>query len=214
MGNSTTPAVDPTDWTALIEQAFFERLARIPAPADVEQQVRLRLAVLDEQLRHLVRTPMDAANIRFTMLAVAAFDVLEPLHGDAAAKLVDDCLNSPFREHILAGTATVLDEAADPFAAMVAASKEREATYFGPSFTFERPIDDWNTYVLDVVRCLFHEGLLAAGRTQLQAVLCRFDLNWADAIDPERHHFRFVRPVTYASGDNCRMCFLRQENLG
>jgi hypothetical protein len=44
--------------------------------------------------------------------------------------------------------------------------------------------------------------------------MCRFDLNWVDAIDPDRHHVRFVRPVTYAAGDTCRMCFLRQESGG
>lgn len=180
----------------------------------MEQQVRKRLAELDDQLRHLVHNPMDAANIRFTMLAVAAFDVLEPARGPVdATAVVDDCLNSPFRDVVLAGTASLLDHADDPFAALVAAGKEREATYFGPSFTFERPVDDKLTYVVDIVRCLFHEGLVAAGRPQLQAVLCRFDLNWADAIDPDRHHVRFVRPVTYATGESCRMCFLRQENL-
>ncbi|WP_433559422.1 hypothetical protein ACQPWY_14860 [Pseudonocardia xinjiangensis] len=60
---------------------------------------------------------MDTVSIRFTILAVAALDVVEP------------------------------------------------ATYFRPSFTFERPIDDENTYVLDITRCLFHDGLAAAGRT-------------------------------------------------
>ena len=130
-----------------------------------------------------------------------------------AVAVVDDCLNGPFRERILAGTESLLDQATDPFAAIVAASKEREATYFGSSFTFKRLVDDENTYVLDITRCLFHDGLVAAGRTQLQSVLCRFDLNWADAIDPNRHHLRFVRPVTFATGDSCRMCFLRQEDL-
>lgn len=215
MDTSATSGVDPTDWTALIEQAFFARLREVLAPDDVEQQVRSRLVELDEQLRHLVHNRMDVANVRFTSLAVAAYDVLEPAHGPArATAVVEDCLNSPFRDVILAGTASLLDAAADPFAALVAAGKERESTYFGPSFTFERPVDDQHTYVLDVIRCLFHEGLVAAGRTQLQAVMCRFDLNWVDAIEPDRHHVRFVRPVTYATGDTCRMCFLRQESGG
>ena len=212
---------DPSDSTALIEQAFFDRLDQVLAPdaasfrpEGAECRVRQRLTVLDEQLRHLVHNAMDTANIRFTILAVAAFDVLEPAYGPIkAVAVVDDCLNGPFRERILAGTESLLDQATDPFAAIVAASKEREATYFGSSFTFKRPVDDENTYVLDITRCLFHDGLVAAGRTQLQSVLCRFDLNWADAIDPNRHHLRFVRPVTFATGDSCRMCFLRQENL-
>jgi hypothetical protein len=86
-------------------------------------------------------------------------------------------------------------------------------SYFGPSFEFERPVDDDNGYVLDIVRCLFHELLVATGRSELQPLLCRFDLNWVDAIDPARHRLRFVRPVTFATGKSCRMCFLRTEHL-
>lgn len=201
--------LDPSEWTPLIERAFFDRL-----PARFAQPARQRLAALDAELGHLVGNAMDAANVRFTALAVAAFEVLAPALGDeGAVAIVDDCLNGPLREQIIDGTAAMLDHALDPFTALVAASKERERSYFGPSFTFRRPVDDRHTYVLDVRRCLFHETLAAAGRRELQPVLCRFDLNWADAIDPDRHHLRFVRPVTFASGRVCRMVFTRQEHL-
>jgi hypothetical protein len=173
-----------------------------------------RLADILTDVEHLVRNPMDAANVHYTALAVAAFDVLEAVCGpDKAARLTDDCLNTPLREQVLAGTAALLDHAADPFTALVSAGKEREESNFGPSFHFQRPVDDHDTYVLDITRCLFHETLAAAGRPQLQPILCRFDLNWADAIDPARHHLKFVRPVTFATGRTCRMCFIRQEHL-
>jgi hypothetical protein len=198
---------DPSDWTPVIERAFFERIGS-------EDRIRQRLAELEASTRALVRNPMDAANVRFTALAVAAFDVLAPEHGaDEAARLVDDALNTPLREQILAGTRAMLDHAPDPLGALVEASKEREASYFGPSFRFERPVDDHDTYVLDIKRCLFHETLVAVGRPELQPILCRFDLNWADAIDPARHRVRFVRPVTFATGATCRMCFVREEHV-
>jgi hypothetical protein len=99
MDTSAASGVDPTDWTALIEQAFFARLREVRAPDDVEQQVRSRLAELDEQLLRLVHNAMDAANVRFTSLAVAAYDVLEPAHGPAGATaVVEDC-----RTHAAAG---------------------------------------------------------------------------------------------------------------
>lgn len=105
----------------------------------------------------------------------------------------------------------MLDEAPDPFVALVAAGKEREASYSGPSFRFERPLDDQHSYVLDVPGCLFHETLIAAGRPRLQPILCGFDLAWVDAIDPGRHQLRFVRPVTFAEGGTCRMIFTRVQ---
>lgn len=216
-----TTAPDPADWTTVIERAFFARLLHLlePGPTHawpqpVDQLVRHRLAALDPRIRPLVANRMDAANARFTALAVAAYDVLLPVYGaTASTAIVADCLNGPLRADILAGTAGMLDHSDDPFTALVAAGKQREQSYFGPSFHFERPVDDDDTYVLDIRRCLFHEVLVAAGRTELQPVLCRFDLNWADAIDPDRHHLRFVRPVTFATGTTCRMVFTRQEHL-
>lgn len=211
MSDATT-AFDPTHWTPTIERAFFARL-RETTDQPVEDLVRDRLAAVGSRFAPLVANPMDAANARFTALAVAAYDVLEPGHGPAAAAaIVEDCLNSPLRADILAGTAGMLDHAGDAFTALVDASRDRERSYFGPSFHFERPVDDQDTYILDVRRCLFHELLVAAGRAHLQPILCRFDLNWADAIDPARHHLRFVRPVTYATGPTCRMLFTREEH--
>jgi hypothetical protein len=55
--------------------------------------------------------------------------------------------------------------------------------------------------------------LVAAGRPELQPILCRFDLNWVDAIQPPRHHLRFLRPGTFASGATCRTVFPREEHL-
>jgi len=155
------PPHDPTDWTPVIERAFIERLLQLLRssatrawPEPVEGLVRQRLATLDEQVRPLVANSMDAANARFTSLAGAAYDVLEPVCGSAkAAAIVEDCLNSPLRADILAGTRDMLDQAADPFTALVAVSKEREQSYFGPSFRFERPVDNLSTYVLYVRRC-------------------------------------------------------------
>lgn len=65
--------------------------------------------------------------------------------------------------------------------------------------------------ILDVRRRLFHDVLVALGRPDLQAILCRFDLNWADAVEPERHGAAFIRPVTYSCGERCRMVFSRVE---
>ncbi|WP_433788733.1 L-2-amino-thiazoline-4-carboxylic acid hydrolase [Actinoplanes sp. CA-252034] len=216
---SDQPRFSPADWTPIIERAFFVRLlevlgSRTGWPEPVDELVRRRLPTLEASIEPLVANTMDAANIRFTALAIAAYDVVEPVCGPAeAAAIVEDCLNRPLRDDILAGTRGMLDHADDPFAALVDASREREETYFGPSFHFERPLDDHDTYVLDVRRCLFHEVLMAAGRGELQPILCRFDLNWADAIEPERHRLRFVRPVTFASGTTCRMLFTREEHL-
>jgi hypothetical protein len=208
-------ALEPEALLRTLEAAFFEHLDGLRLPyGPLEGRIRERMEACERKAAHLVRNAMDRGNVGFTVLAVAAFEVLrEHLSLARAREVVDACLNAPMRAWVLEGTRAMLDGAGDAFGALVAASKEREASYFGPSFTFERPVDDGHGYVLNVKRCLFHEVLKACGCTELQPVLCRADLNWIDAIDPARHHLRFERPSTFASADVCRMWFMRVEHL-
>lgn len=217
---SEKPALKAAEALRAIEDAFFAHLETLNLPQLQERPTRTRrireaLSQRGSDVAHLVANDMDRGNVGFALLAVAAYDVLLPELGPRdAMRVVDECLNIPLRTWVLEGTRALLDSAPDPFAALVSASKEREAHSFGPSFTFERPVDDGFGYILHVKRCLFHEVLKACGRTELQPLLCRFDLNWIDAIDPRRHHIRFTRPSTFASANLCRMWFMRLEHLG
>jgi hypothetical protein len=209
----------PGEALQAVQDGFFAHLeglapAGVRDPASLAARIRAALGPLEQRTAHLVANDLDRGNVGFVLLAVAAYEVLLPeLGGAAALRTVDECLNQPLRRWVLEGTRQLLDGAPDPFAALVAGSREREASYFGPSFVFEHPVDDGHGYVLNVRRCLFHETLKACGRTELQPAICRFDLNWIDALDPDRHHARFVRPSTFASADLCRMWFMRVEHL-
>lgn len=181
-------------------------------PRDADALVHARLELRHQQCRHLVRNPLDEANVHFTLLAVALFDVALPHLGSTRAMLlVDACLNQPLRGFVVDGTRALLDGAEDPFRVLVDTSKARERDYFGPSFEFSRLIDDDVGYVLQIDRCLFHEVLRACDRTELQPLLCRFDLNWIDAVDRERHRVDVVRPCTFASAQRCQFWFARTD---
>ncbi|WP_394825494.1 L-2-amino-thiazoline-4-carboxylic acid hydrolase [Pendulispora albinea] len=203
----------------LIEAAFFEHLAKAPlnlpdeARAGLPDRIRARAAELCERTQTLVDNDLDRGNVGFAVLAAAAYEVLlaAGLPPSRALSTVDACLNDPLRAWVLDGTRQMLDASPDPFEALTDVSRQREAHYFGPSFAFERPIDDGFGYVLEIRRCMFHEALKACGRTEVQPVLCRADLNWIDSIDPDRHHLRFARPSTFATADVCRMWFMRLE---
>jgi len=205
---------DPSESIAYIERGFYDALrssiATAGLPDDVEAAVRARLELRRAQCRHLVENALDEANVEFTLLAVALFDVGEPVMGrERAMRLVDECLNQPLRSYVVEGTRQLLDGSDDAFRALVDVSKEREHDYLGPSFARSRLIDDDAGYVLQIDRCLFHEVLRACGRTVLQPILCRFDLNWIDAIDRERHGICFVRPCTFATSSRCQFWFAR-----
>jgi hypothetical protein len=207
----------PAEALAAVQDGFFAHLSSLPLPrvadpVSLPTRIRARIGQLERRTAHLVANELDSGNVGFTLLAAAAYQVLVPELGrEEASKVVDACLNQPLRPWVLAGARKMLDESPDPFATLVAASREREAHYFGSSFQFERPVDDGHGYVLHIRRCLFHEALRACGSPELQPVLCRFDLNWSDAVDPARHHLRFVRPSTFATADLCRMWFMRLE---
>jgi hypothetical protein len=217
---SGKPTLEGMDMLRAIQESFFAHLDTLDLPQVREREtlprrIREALSQRGSAVAHLVANDMDRGNVGFAVLAVAAYDVLLPETGAGEAmRIVDACLNTPLRAWVLDGTRKLLDDAPDPFAALVSASKEREAHTFGPSFVFERLVDDGFGYVLNIKRCLFHEALKVCGRTELQPLLCRFDLNWIDAIDPRRHHLRFARPSTFASAGLCRMWFMRLEHLG
>jgi hypothetical protein len=216
--NFEKPAMTPLDALQIIEESFLAHLADQDTgltAAERDQlaaRVRARMTELADCTAALVENDLDRGNVGFVLLAVAAYDVLSTLlPADRAMALVDMCLNEPMRPWVLAGVTEMLDASPDPFVSLTTASRHREEHYFGPSFAFERPVDDGFGYVLNIRRCLFHEALKACGRTELQPVLCRFDLNWIDGIAPERHHMRFARPSTFATADLCRMWFMRLE---
>lgn len=212
----TTTHDDSPDAIGLTHRIELEFLAamtrRFADPPDLADRLRDRVLLRRAEVAHLIRNELDAMNVGYTLLAVAAFDLLAPEVGEAEAiDAIDACLHGYARPHVLAGTRAMLDASADPYATLVAASRERELHYFGPSFAFDRPIDDGFGYVLEIRRCLYHEVLAACGRTELQPLMCRADTGWIDAIDPARHRLRFVRPSTLVNDRVCRMWFMRTD---
>jgi hypothetical protein len=141
---------DPARSIMLVERGFCARLAELGAegrlPLDAHEcgsRIRERLDELEHRVAPLIANELDRANLRFTTLAAAGFGVLASLCGaEQAAELVDDCLNTPLRARVLEGTRQMLDASDDPLAALVVTSKDREASFFGPSFSFARPVDD------------------------------------------------------------------------
>ncbi|MEQ1503968.1 MAG: L-2-amino-thiazoline-4-carboxylic acid hydrolase [Myxococcota bacterium] len=204
----------PREGTAWIGDALIAALEQA-GNEGIGAAIRGRVAELEGRTRQLVANDLDHGNVGFAILAAAAYLELRArgIGRAAAMSAVDAALNLPLRQRVLDQTRAMLDEAADPYAALVDASRARERDWFGPSWVFERPVDDGFGYTLHIRRCLFHEALRACGTPEIQPIVCRFDLNWVDAIDPARHPVRFERPSTFASADTCRMWFVRKEQL-
>lgn len=208
---------DPAAETAWLIQAFLEAIEqRIVQTAERQQtiqaiqgqQVALEASyqdwMVDEQARY---------NLKTGAVVLAAYRVLQDRMGrEDLLALLREAFTGPLREAIRTGTAQMLDRAPDPFSAMVATSKAREALFFGQSFTFERPRDDERAYYADVTRCLWHSFFVANGAPELTPIFCDFDAGWIGAIDPARHGFRFGRDTTLGYGGAlCPFHFFRLQ---
>ncbi|KAK1179645.1 L-2-amino-thiazoline-4-carboxylic acid hydrolase [Streptomyces sp. NBS 14/10] len=210
---------DPEHDTALLIAGFFDHISatlqkQALPPGELVSAIsamRKRHAELEAANAHMVVDEASRYNLRITLAVVAAYEKLLPRLGrDAATRAVRDALVEPLGEAVHASTRAMLDAAPDPFRAMVDVSKAREEYAFGKTFTFQRSADDDQRYLLDIHRCFYHDVLTANSAAELTPVMCAFDGNWIEAIDPERHGFRFDRATTIGlGGATCPFHFTR-----
>jgi len=196
---------DPARDTELLVAAAFDSIAVTARECGIEGDptpaMRARLTELEADNAQCIVDEPARSNLRMTLAFVVAYRLLQPaIDGPAAFEAVRKAFIEPLGEAVRAGTEAMLDTAEDPFAAMVEVSKSREKYAFGQGFTFEHPADDDHSYHMDVRRCFYHEVLVAHDAAELTPAMCDFDANWIEAIDPQRHGFRFDRATTIGRG--------------
>ncbi|MGN9837502.1 L-2-amino-thiazoline-4-carboxylic acid hydrolase [Nonomuraea sp. H19] len=211
---------DPDRDTALLLDAFYDHLAAIlrehALPGELLTAMRARQEELEAAGQHLIVDEPARYNLRLTVALAAAYQVLLPRLGrEAAVAAVREAFIEPLGDTMKEGTRAMLDAAPDPFQAMVALSKSREEQAFGKGFVFDRPVDDDQRYHVDVRRCFYHDVLVANGAPELTPAMCAFDANWIEAIEPDRHGFRFDRRTTIGlGGTHCPFHFTRNREAG
>ncbi|KAA5835987.1 L-2-amino-thiazoline-4-carboxylic acid hydrolase [Saccharopolyspora hirsuta] len=208
---------DPERDTTLLLDGFFEHLGATlrshALPAELLDAVRERHSDLMTTNLSSAVDDMSHQHLRTTLALVAAFEVLRPALGSTAAvDAVRRAYVEPLAPAVRAATRAVLDESEDPFRAMVDMARAREQHFYGAGFEFRHPVDDDRRYHSDVHRCFYQEVLAANSASELGPVLCAFDQSWIEAIDPERHGFRFERASTIAlGGTHCPFHFNRES---
>jgi hypothetical protein len=185
---------DPdADTTALID-GFYAHLRAHGVTDEVLAAIRDRPAELLIANQHLVVDEPARHNVRTTLLLVAAHRSRVPVD------LIEEAFVEPMAPFVREGTRAMLDNVPDPYRAMVELARSRETEWFGAGFEFHHPADDDDRFHADVHRCHYHEVLVANDAPELTPVMCAFDRNWIDAIDPTRHGFRFDRKTTIGTG--------------
>jgi hypothetical protein len=106
--------------------------------------------------------------------------------------------------------AAMLQNAPDPFKAMVGYDRQIEVMRYGKAFIFEHERDDNDQFHSVVKRCFWHDFFHAQGVSDLTAIFCDVDNLWMDALKRGRYGVRCDRPTTLGYGsDACRFQFIR-----
>ena len=81
----------------------------------------------------------------------------------------------------------------------------------GWDMRFERPAP--GLFEMKVGRCLFHDFFARHGAPLVTTVMCAFDVNWMQAIDPAVSGLRAERTSLISLGDDeCRFAVLETED--
>jgi L-2-amino-thiazoline-4-carboxylic acid hydrolase-like protein len=203
---------DPVAETAMVVDAFCAALAkRFPQETGLVDRLARRRQRLAAEQQHRVVDEPSRYNLEMTLAVLAAYDELgSGHHDDELIPALRQAFVEPLEPFVRHATRSVLDEATDPFAAIVLLTKDREQQAFGTGFVFTHPEDDDDQYTAQVERCYYHDVLKANGAEQLTPIFCAFDSNWIDAIDTDCDEFQFERPTTIGTGGpNCPFRFRR-----
>ena len=207
---------DPEAETAMVIDAFFAGLGeRFPGDGLLGRLASRHAQLVADQQHRIVDEP-SRHNLAMTLAVLAAY---QELASDGEEESLIEALRAAFVEplepFVRTATRSVLDQAPDPFRAMVDLTKDREEHAFGAGFVFTHPDNDHDRYTAQVERCFYHGALAANGAAHLTQIFCAFDSNWIDAIDPVRDGFEFERPTTISTGGrSCPFQFRRTTDAG
>lgn len=178
--------------------------------AEIRDAICAHARALIERHRHGWPPNRHPYNLEFAAFMIGARHVLCTSRPDTEIRqLLEAALERGFAsmtERISRG----LDECPDAFDALVSISKERETSFFGDGFTFDRAAESDTTYHLEITHCWFVSICRVEGAMGIARAFCAFDAIWFNAIDSVRHGARFERPTVIAAGsDRCRFYFDR-----
>jgi len=152
---------DPAAETAMVIDAFFQALVeRFPDEAGLADRVRDRHARLVAEQQARVVDDASRYNLATTLAVLGAYQELVTGYADAELlPALRAAFVEPLERFVREATRSVLDQAPDPFAAMVALTQDREAQAFGAGFEFTHPEDDPERFTSQVERCYYHDVL-------------------------------------------------------
>lgn len=187
------------------------------APGRTEELVRAvsqRAGQLAELDRDLAVDGAAEGMVAMSAVLLAAFEMLRVHFED------DDRRTILFLQHVfgevLKRSMEIVIEALvkrDAPLETVASAITKSSGLYGSYFHFEFERPDAATFEMRVTRCLFRDFFARHNATMVTTVLCAWDANWMQALDPAVGGLRAERTSLLSLGDDaCRFRVLRTED--
>lgn len=176
--------------------------------------VRARAEELADADRDLVVDEPSKGALAISAVVLAAFEQLIPLFdGDERRTIL-------FLQHVM-GTVLkrpyqlmfqTLSKREEPLDKIDKACRKMEPLYGqGWDMRFERPVPQ--VFEMKVRRCFFRDFFARHDATLVTTVMCAFDVNWMQAIDPAVSGLRAERTSLLSLGDEeCRFAVLETDD--
>lgn len=180
----------------------------------ISQEIeRLSPAIYEEHRSWLVDPP-SGRHLFMTSLVLAAYRAI------AKEKANDDAVINILKYVYLESTRRltpvdqvindILQNAPDPFRALVNFTKEIIEPNYGITFCFKHERDDDDFFFSNVTKCFYHDFFAAQHLGQLTQTFCNADKIWMDVLADGRFGVRAERPTTLGYNDDCcRFQFFR-----
>jgi hypothetical protein len=161
----------------------------------------------------IVDTPSEGA-LAISATVLAAYETLLPLFdGDERRTIL-------FLQHVMGPVLRrpyqlmfeTLSQRDEPLDKIDKACRKMEPLYgAGWDMTFERP--EPGDFEMNVSRCFFRDFFARHDATLVTTVMCAFDVNWMQAIDPAVSGLRAERTSLLSLGDDhCRFAVLETDD--
>jgi hypothetical protein len=181
---------------------------------DVLAQIRSRaeeLAAADDDMA--VDRPAKGL-LSMASVVLAAFEILKPMFdGDDRRTIMylQRVVGSVLQRPLEVGVEALIKR--DPSLDSIDAICRKDFAMYGSYFDIEFGRPDPDTFEMRVDRCFFRDFFDRHGARPVTTVLCGWDANWMQALDPATSGLRSERTSLLSLGDDaCRFRVMRTED--
>ncbi len=206
-------------WDLRFQQEYLRRLkgqlrdSQLDVGSFSIQQINEDIERLIAEYLDLMKDEKTRPHLRLASAVLASYQSLCPhvVNHEGAINLAESAFVSVGSTMLTLYTKVLLLFSRDPFHAIPHAGKKRLDEQYGHAWDY-RMEESTTSISMIVTKCFYHDFFTAVQIPDLTRVFCRWDSNWIDPIDPDKHGIFFERPTTLGyGGEECQFRFTRVE---